>query len=79
MIKTTWTSVAFLDGAQCLNYVVHCLFPCSWSFVCSWSFGDCLDLSFAASTELRAVLSSGSEGGDLIILWFECKGFTHSH
>ena len=79
MIKTTWTSIAFLDGSQCLNYVVHCLFPCSWSFVCSWSFGDCLDLSFAASTELRAVLSSGSEGGDLIILWFECKGFTHSH
>ena len=91
MIKTAWTSIAFLDGSQCLNYVVHSFLSCSWPFVSSWSFSNHLDLGFsftndlvfAASTELRAVLSSGSKRLNnrlhLIVLWLKRKGFTHSH
>lgn len=89
MIKTAWTSITFLDGSQCLNYVVHCFLSCSWPFVSSWSFSNRLDLSFTndlvltAPTELRAVLSSGSKRLNnrlnLIVLWLKRKGFTHSH
>ena len=79
MVKTVWTSIAFLNGAQCLNDVAHGLFPCSWPFVGCRSLSNCFNLSFPTSPKLRAVLSARSHRLNIFIPWFIRKGFRLGH